>query len=427
VLRLPAGRWSLERLGEPPLPLPAQPAPGGGQWLWLPPLAGVTILRLQRDLGEEGWPAPAAVPPAPVRLRPERDPASGAEGWRLENGRLAVRLGPGGVEQLWDASGRPCLAAPLAWRRWADRGEFWDAWDIAADHRDHPLPWSWEGPLEWPERGPLCARFLLRGRCGASRLRLDGRLLADSPMLELTLSVDWRQRHELLRLEVPLARPALRWAADMPGGVIERPAAALTGRERARWEVAAWSWLASVETAGGGGLAVLLDGPQGVSADPERLGVSLLRAPTWPDPGADNGPQRQRLALMPCPAGWRADGVGPQAQRLREPLWCRPLPAAGPSESAWPGEAEPLAPLVAPLPVDLQLVGLRPSEIPGTVILTVLNLGPRRRHLPLSPGWRLLERLDGLDRPLPERGGDPLALAPWQLGFWRLAIGDQSS
>jgi alpha-mannosidase len=77
--------------------------------------------------------------------------------------------------------------------------------------------------------------------------------------------------------------------------------------------------------------------------------------------------------------------------------------------------------------VDLQLVGLRPSEIPGTVILTVQNLGPRRRRLPLSPGWRLLERLDGLDRPLPERGGDPLALAPWQLGFWRLAVGDQSS
>jgi alpha-mannosidase len=426
VLRLPAGRWSLAQPGEAPLLLPAQSAPGGGQWLRLPPLAGVTILRLRREPHQDGLASPAA-PPAPVRLRPERDPATGAEGWRLENGRLAVRLGPGGVEQLWDASGRPCLAAPLAWRRWADRGEFWDAWDIAADHRDHPLPWSWEGPLEWLERGPLCARFLVRGRCGASRLRLDGRLLADSPMLELTLAVDWRQRHELLRLEVPLARPALRWAADTPGGVVERPAAALTGRERARWEVAAWSWLASVETAGGGGLAVLLDGPQGVSADPERLGVSLLRAPTWPDPGADNGPQRQRLALMPCPAGWRADGVGAQAQRLREPLWCRPIPPEGFGASGQPGDAGLTAPLFLALPEDLQLIGLRPSEISGTVILTVQNLGPCRRRLPLPPGWRLLERLDGLDRHLPDGARDPLVLAPWQLGFWRLAAADQSS
>jgi alpha-mannosidase len=427
VLRLPAGRWSLALPGEAPLPLPAQPAPGGGQWLGLPPLAGVTILRLCREPGEDGLASSTAFAAPAVRLRPETDPASGAEGWRLENGRLAVRLGPGGVEQLWDVSGRPCLAAPLTWRRWADRGEFWDAWDIAADHRDHPLPWSWDGPLEWLERGPLCARFLMRGRCGASRLRLDGRLLADSPMLELTLSVDWRQRHELLRLEVPLARPALRWAADTPGGVIERPAAALTGRERARWEVAAWSWLASVETAGGGGLAVLLDGPQGVSADPERLGVSLLRAPTWPDPGADNGRQRQRLALMPCPAGWRADGVGPQAQRLREPLWCRPVHGEGLGELRQLGEAGPTAPLFPPLPDDLQLIGLRAAELPGTVILTVQNLGPSRRRLLLPPGWRLLERLDGLDRPLQDDGRDPLALAPWQLGFWRLAAADQSS
>jgi alpha-mannosidase len=244
-------------------------------------------------------------------------------------------------------------------------------------------------------------------------------------MLELVLALDWRQRHELLRLEVPLARPALRWAADTPGGVIERPGAALTGRERERWEVAAWSWLASVEAADGGGLAVLLDGPQGVSADPERLGVSLLRAPTWPDPGADNGLQRQRLALMPCPGGWRADGVAAQAQRLREPLWCRPARTATAA-----GSAAALT-LLPPLPDDLQLIGLRTSgraeDGAATVVLSAQNLGPRRRRLTLPPGWRLLERVDGLERPWRGEGGDPLALGPWQLGFWRLAPADQSS
>jgi alpha-mannosidase len=437
VLRLPAGLWTLERPGEPPRSLPGQPAPGGGQWLQLPPLGGVVLERLRRHPPAEPASAPPALSPAeplePVRLRPEPDPATGAAAWRLENGRLAVRIGAAGVEQLWDAAGRPCLAAPLAWCRWADRGEFWDAWDIAADHRDHPLPWRWDGEPQWRERGPLCARFLWRGRCGASRLRLDGRLLAGSPMLELTLAVDWRQRHELLRLEVPLARPALRWAADTAGGVIERPAAARNGRERARWEVAAWSWLASVEAADGSGLAVLLDGPQGVSGAPERLGVSLLRAPTWPDPGADNGPQRQRLALMPCPAGWRADGVVSQAQRLRQPLWLRPARGTAEPPGAAVAPAGGTAPLLPPLPEDLQLIGLREARPPSaaagspaaggtarTVLLSVQNLGPRRRRLPVPPGWRLLARVDGLERPLPGGDRDPLALAPWQLGFWHL-------
>jgi alpha-mannosidase len=444
VLRLPAGRWSLDLPGEAtPPPLPSQPAPGGGQWVQLPALAGVTILRLRRD-PDAGEDATAAPPPvAPVRVRREPQDAAGAERWRLENGRLAVRLGPEGVEQLWDGEGRACLAAPLQWRRWADRGEFWDAWDIAADHRAHPLPWTWDGPPQWRERGPLCARFLWRGRCGASRLRLDGRLLAGSPRLELTLAVDWRQRHELLRLEVPLARPALRWAADTAGGVIERPAAALTGREQARWEVAAWSWLASVEAANGGGLAVLLDGPQGVCGEAERLGVSLLRAPTWPDPGADNGAQRLRLALMPCPAGWRVDGVGAEALRLREPLWCRPERCATPTGGSAPGDsgaAAESAAVVSLFPCladDLQLISLR-ARGPGgederyggegtELLLTLQNLGPCRRRLTLPPHWRLLARVDGLGRPETLDSDEALELRPWQLGFWRLVAPAQSS
>jgi hypothetical protein len=59
---------------------------------------------------------------------------------------------------------------------------------------------------------------------------------------------DWRQQHELLRLELPLAQPACRYAADTPGGVIERPAAAVNGREQARWEVPAISWIASAKS-----------------------------------------------------------------------------------------------------------------------------------------------------------------------------------
>jgi alpha-mannosidase len=83
------------------------------------------------------------------------------------------------------------------------------------------------------EVGPLCGRVVWRGLCGRSRLRLDVQLRAASPYLELTLSVDWRQVHELLRLELPLAQPALRLAADTSGGMIERPAEAVTARSAA--------------------------------------------------------------------------------------------------------------------------------------------------------------------------------------------------
>ncbi|MFO7630426.1 MAG: glycoside hydrolase family 38 C-terminal domain-containing protein [Prochlorococcaceae cyanobacterium] len=412
TVRLPAGLWSAAGL-----PLAQQPAAAGGVWLQLPPLAGITALPLERRLpaalaaGAAG-PAAGALPlvEAPVLLEC-LDAATGR--WRLANGLVSVELGPQGIEQLADATGRPLLAGPLELRRWRDQGEFWDAWDLAGDYRDQPLPLQWQGqgPPELLEQGPLCARFLMRGLCGCSALRLEGRLLAGTAWLELIISLDWRQRHELLRLELPLAGRGQRLAADTSGGVLERPAQARTPREASRWEVPVISWCAL--QADQAGLAVLLDGPQGVSASPERLGISLLRSPTWPDPGADNGWQRLRLALLPCSGGWRPAKVPQQALRFREPLWCRPQQGAQQElQQAWP-----------PLAEGLQLLGLRPRGDGAAqgATLAVQNLTPCRRWLTLPGGWRLLARVDGLGQPLAQpQGQDPLAIRPWELAFWHL-------
>jgi alpha-mannosidase len=437
TLRLPPGRWLLQRGGVLEA-LPQQPATAGGTWVQTPGPAGLGGLALRRQVGRQAAadpaasasPPPSAAPPpvpAPVQVRP--DPGRGPGCWRLANGLLAVDLGPAGVEQIRDAAGEPQLSGPLAWCRYRDRGEFWDAWDLAADYRDHPLPWRWSGEHEWLERGPLSAAFRWRGHCGDSPLRLDGRLRAGCPWLELTLSVHWHQRHELLRLEVPLAWPAVRWAADTSGGVLERPAEVCTERERSRWEVPAIGWMAamgapgSAAAGGSAGLAVLLRGPQGVSAEPARLGVSLLRGPTWPDPSADNGWQRQTLALMPCREGWRQAGVPAEAIRLREPLWWSPAPAIPAPPAA--ATEEPL-PGLPPLEPDLQLIALAPDPEPGVVRLSVQNLGPCRRRLDPGAAWRLLERLDGLFGNALD-GYESAGLAesvdridPWALAFWRM-------
>ncbi len=394
-LRLPQGRWSQH--GER---LPCQLAPGGGQWVQIACPAGVAAVALQRRPEEPEGPELRVLPvlhPVQLRLEPS---AAAPELWSLSNGLITVELGPEGVRQLWGADGLPQLAGPLQWRRWRDHGEFWDAWDLAGDYRDHPLELEWlAGPM-LVEQGPLCSRLVWRGWAGQSALRLDVQLRAGCPWLEISLTVDWRQQHELLRLELPLAQVSSRYAADTSGGVLERPAAASTPREQARWEVPAISWIASQGQAGG--LAVLLAGPQGVSAQPDRLGISLLRAPTWPDPSADNGYQRLRLALLPCPGGWRQAAVPQQAVRFREPVWLRPqLPRDR--------QVEP-APMALPSALRLgtaalHLVGLRPDPEgeAGVALLTVQNLSPLRQVLELPDPWCLL---DG-----PSKGW----LQPWQL------------
>jgi alpha-mannosidase len=411
----------------------------------------VTLLAVPKAVAAELEAGAAAVSVA----GPASGAAAGSGRWRLSNGLVSAMIGPAGVEQLWGADGLAQLAAPLQWCRWVDRGEFWDAWDLAANYRSQPLSLHWEGSPELAEVGPLCVRVVWRGFCGRSRLRLDVLLRAASPYLELTLSVDWRQVHELLRLELPLAQPAVRWAADTSGGVIERPAAAVTARERSRWEVPVISWLAA--EAAGSGLAVLLDGPQGASGTPERLGVSLLRAPTWPDPGADNGPQRLRLALMPCAGGWRQAGAAAQAMRFREPPWLRPLAEGQPGERpilslgaphlrlinlrCLPSQGDEPAQGAAPAQVGASsfesglshsansdfgqpgrflLAQAHPAQAhSGELALTVQNLSPLRQRVDLGPGWQLLGRIDGLDQPLVSPGDTDL-VRPWQLASWRI-------
>ena len=424
VVRLPRGLWQAE--GQT---LPQQPASCGGVWVQLPRLEGVVALPLQRHANLAPEPMPIANPVVCEQL-PQGfgDP----ERWLLGNGLLQVEIGPEGIEQLWDRAGLPQLSGPLAWQRYRDAGEFWDAWDLAANYGDHPLPWQWQEPLQWLEQGPLCSRFVRRGQCGTSAVRLEGQLRAGCPWLELVLSVDWRARHELLRLELPLQQAAQRWAADTTGGILERPAQPVTPREQARWEVPAIRWLASVHA--DGGLAVLLDGPQGVSATPERLGVSLLRAPTWPDPGADNGWQRLRLALMPCPQGWQPAQVPQEASRFREPLWIRPAhqePDLRPDQAsqAWLGRRQ----VLPALGEGLELIALRAASTPGDWLMAVQNSSPLRRRCCLGDGWQLVAELDGLDRPIkPADGAAPalqdhgpeagceLALKPWQLRFCQL-------
>lgn len=313
LLRLPVGQWRAAGQG-----LPTQPASSGGVWVQLPEHEGVMAWPLERRPKADSIPDQSAVRGA-VQVQ------STPDGVRLANGQLTVELGADGLRQLWDAAGVPQLQGPLALRRFRDHGEFWDAWDLAANYRDHPLPVRWDpAGYELLECGPLVARVVLRARAGASRLRLDCLLRADTPWLELICSVEWQQTHELLRLELPLAQSVVRWAADTSGGVLERPARPLNSGEKVRWEVPVISWCASTAAAPGGGLALLLDGPQGVDADQERLGVSLLRGPTWPDPNADRGWHRHRLAVMPVSEGWCRAGVPQAALAFREPGWCRP-------------------------------------------------------------------------------------------------------
>jgi alpha-mannosidase len=100
-----------------------------------------------------------------------------------------------------------------------------------------------------------------------------------------------------------------------------------TPRARAMFEVCAQRWADLGD--GDYGVALLNDCKHGYDIHDSVMRLSLLRAPTHPDPNADQGRHRFTYALMPHLGDFRQAGVIAAAEELNMPLAERPtdLPA----------------------------------------------------------------------------------------------------
>jgi alpha-mannosidase len=104
----------------------------------------------------------------------------------------------------------------------------------------------------------------------------------------------------------------------MQFGVAERPTHANTQADAAQFEVPAHRFGDLAEH--GFGVALLTPDTHGMSCQGSTMRISLLRAPTDPDPEADQGRHEIRYAMLPHAGGWQEAGVVAQARAFAEPL-----------------------------------------------------------------------------------------------------------
>jgi alpha-mannosidase len=91
-----------------------------------------------------------------------------------------------------------------------------------------------------------------------------------------------------------------------------------TPQARAMFEVCAQRWADLGD--GAYGVALLNDSKHGYDIHDSVMRMSLLRAPTHPDPNADQGRHRFTYALMPHPGDFREAGVIEAAEDLNSVL-----------------------------------------------------------------------------------------------------------
>jgi alpha-mannosidase len=313
--------------------------------------------------------------------------------------------------ELLDAGGRANL--PTLHR---DAPARWDAWDIdisidvAVEHLDAVEALG----VERHDDGT--ATVVVSRTFGSSSLTQRISLHPDDDHVELETEVDWHERERLLKLEFPLAVTTDRWQAETQFGIVERPTHRNTSWDEARFEACAHRWVRVGEP----GFGVALVNERTYGHDARRIAraegaggtmvrASLLRAPRYPDPEADQGRHVFRFALVAAP-----DPV--DAVRV----------AAGFASGGRRLQAAPVAPLATSSAAGVVVSAVKLAEDgSGDVIVRIHEARGARTRSALQLGFASASvgETDILERPLDDRPDpdlDDLELAPFQVRTFRV-------
>ena len=169
----------------------------------------------------------------------------------------------------------------------------WDAWDIDEQYRRTRVDLT-----EVESIRPVSEGLAITRRFGGSRVEQTLALDPVEPVLHLHMEIDWHERQKLLKLAFPVDLHAERAASEIQFGHLFRPTHANTSWDAARFETVAHRWVHVGEA--DYGVVVANDSTYGhditritpaahARANGTMIRLSLLRAPVFPDPYADQG------------------------------------------------------------------------------------------------------------------------------------------
>jgi alpha-mannosidase len=234
----------------------------------------------------------------------------------LENAYLRATLSTAGhlVSLIEKSTRRETMsAAGNQFELYDDKPRSWDAWDIDPFALETLKPVAPASACKVLSQSALRCEIEFTFRISASStIRQIVRLDADSRRVEFHCDVDWNENRKLLKVAFPVNVRAMNATYEMQFGVVERPTHYNTMYDLARFEVPGHKFVDFSEH--GFGVAILSESKYGYSVFGNTMRMSLLRAPTHPDPLADRGRHTFAFAIMPHAGSWQ------QARVVREAL-----------------------------------------------------------------------------------------------------------
>lgn len=360
-------------------------------------------------------------------------PTTANSAFILENDRLRVTVDPatGNLSQLYDKAYKRDLLSQAGnnLQAFRDRGQYWDAWDIAPDYAQYPMPPAQFVQMFYEDRGNLTTRIRAIRKIGQSTFNQVYSLDKGSAVVKIETQVDWQERHVVVKAAFPFNINAAYATYEIPCGAIQRPTRPQTAAEKAKWEVPALRWADLSDTASNDsyGISILSNCKQGYDAKSNQLRLTLLRGSEWPDPNSDRGQHQFTYAIYAHDRDWKTAQTVRRGYELNQPLQVLvlELSALKPSSATLPPVSSFLA-----LPSNFVLSAFKPAEDNskhwvlrgyechgnsgslnwqngfGSTLRQVLNPSPVRVNL--------LEQV--LEQPAPQTSG---SIAPWQIATYR--------
>lgn len=277
-----------------------------GTWIDAGALASYSVTVLQI--------APAQTPtaPSPLTVTPEL----------LENAFVRVELNhAGNIVRIYDKVAEREVLPPHTFanqlQAFEDRPLNWDAWDVDIFYEDKQWLSDAASRIDVVEQGPLRATLEIHRRILHSNYVQRIALRHNSAQLDIDTTIDWRERHVLLKVAFPVNILAPTATYEIQWGNVERPTHRNTSWDWARFETCAHKWVDLSE--GDYGVSLLNDCKYGHDIHDNVMRISLLRSPTMPDPEADQGEHHFAYSLLPHSGRWDAATIA-AAYALNDPI-----------------------------------------------------------------------------------------------------------
>ncbi|EKM52905.1 glycoside hydrolase family 38 protein, partial [Phanerochaete carnosa HHB-10118-sp] len=264
---------------------------------------------------------------------------NGSDHFVLRNSAVQLTVSKGRITSLYDiVLSRELIAKGQTGGLviFEDRPNYWDAWDVEIHHLEtaHQLEFAdtsvvSEGPLRASIKsvikyGKSKITTTVKSNHGSSCDVLATTNIRSRPLIIFDAVVDWHERHEFLKFELPLDIRNDNATYETQFGHVQRPTHNNTTWDMAKFEVCGHKYADLSEF--GYGVAILSESKYGFSCRGNVLRISLLRAATAPDAEQDQGKHEFSWAVLPHEGSFLESDVPIAAYLFNSPLHVRYVP-----------------------------------------------------------------------------------------------------